>query len=322
MMTGSERRSRWREWGGRLGMLLGGLVVGLVLLEGALRAGALVVRVTGRPLPTTFATDGRRVLSTGDSNTYGIYLKGAAQPYPSVFERLWNARHPDRPVEVVNVAYPGTNSSRLRNALPRFLAAAKPDVVTIMAGTNDFWTEPESLAPNAEGSAYGGPSWLWRHSRVYRLLFMARRSAEFTLERVEVFDRTGGGFPKGESATFRTAEGTIDLGWDERRSAPGDVLGEARRNLVAITDIVRRHGAEPVFVTYPCEIGFYGSANTLMREAAGQSGTRLIDVGAALRTRCSDGDCPDVFLPDCHPTALGHEMAAEILADRWEAAGS
>ena len=296
-------------------------MVGFVLLEGALCAAALVVRVTGRPLPTTFATDGRRVLSTGDSNTYGIYLKGAARPYPAVFERLWNARHPDRPVEVVNVAYPGTNSSRLRNALPRFLAAVKPNVVTIMAGANDAWTEPESLTPNAEGSASGGPSWLWRHSRVYRLLFIARRSAEITIEH-ELIDRTGGEFQKGESATFRTPEGTIDLGWHVRLSAPGDVLGEARRNLVAITEIVRRHGAEPVFVTYPCEIGFYGAANTLMREAAGKSGTRLIDLGAALRTRCPDGNCPDVLFPDCHPTALGHEAAAEIIADRWEDAGS
>ena len=320
-MTRGERRSRWREWGARLGMLLGGLVVGFVLLEGALRAGALVVRVTGRPLPTTFATDGRRVLSTGDSNTYGIYLKGAEQPYPAVFGRLWSVRHPDRPVEVVNVAYPGTNSSRLRNALPRFLAAAKPDVVTIMAGANDFWTEPESLTPDAEGSASGGPSWLWRHSRVYRLLFMVRRSAEITIEN-ELLDRTGNEFPKGGSATFRTPDGTIDLGWNERRSEPVDVLGEARRNLVAITEIVRRHGAEPVFVTYPCEIGFYWEANTLMREAAGQSGTRLIDLGAALRTRCPDGHCPDVLFPDGHPTALGHEAAAEILADRWEDADS
>lgn len=170
------------EWPGRLCLVLGGLALAVALLEGALWAAALVVRVSGRPLPITLASEGRRVLATGDSNTYGLYLE-PEQAYPLVFERLWNARHPEHPVEVLNVGYPGTNTSRLRNALPRFLESAKPDVVTIMVGANDFWTEPEPVPRDVEASPeHGGPSWLWRHSRVYRLLYMGRRAAAITLE--------------------------------------------------------------------------------------------------------------------------------------------
>ncbi len=170
------------EWPGRLCLVLGGLALAVALLEGALWAAALVVRVSGRPLPITLASEGRRVLATGDSNTYGLYLE-PEQANPLVFERLWNARHPEHPVEVLNVGYPGTNTSRLRNALPRFLESAKPDVVTIMVGANDFWTEPEPVPRDVEASPeHGGPSWLWRHSRVYRLLYMGRRAAAITLE--------------------------------------------------------------------------------------------------------------------------------------------
>ncbi len=288
-------------------------MTGFLLLEGALSAAALIVRVTGRASPVRFTTENLRVLSTGDSNTYGLWVSDQ-KAYPAAFQRLWNARHPDRPVEVVNVGFPANNSSGLRNVLPRFLEIAKPSVVTIMIGGNDFWTESHAVVQDADASGPdAGASWLWRHCRVYRLLFMLRRSPEATLEDTRPAD----GF-----FHFRTSEGPVQIGEVEaKRTTPigiPQLADDARTNLLAIAEIARRHHAEPVFLTYPADINVYGMANRWMRDAAAASGARLIDLGAAFGPRCSENTCTDLLFPDGHPTARGHEFAAETMAEHWD----
>src|SRR5437016_3716125 len=95
----------------RLALVAAGTLAGLVLLELALQLGALYNTRTGRRDPTTLIAGRRRILTLGDSNTYGLYVPPQAA-YPRVLERLWNAHRPDDPIEVLNFAFPGMNSSR------------------------------------------------------------------------------------------------------------------------------------------------------------------------------------------------------------------
>src|SRR5262249_49751859 len=116
----------------------------------------------------------RRIVTIGDSNTYGVWLTDRSQAYPSVLEELWNATPGAPPLEVINLGYPGTNSSVARNILREALVELRPDLVTVMIGTNDWWTVVVPLqVPDWRTTLWNR---LWRWSRVYRLLFMIRRA--------------------------------------------------------------------------------------------------------------------------------------------------
>ncbi len=61
-----------RELAARAALLVGGVLAAAVLLEGALQIAPIVVRATApEPSAATTMAGGRRILSVGDSNTYG-----------------------------------------------------------------------------------------------------------------------------------------------------------------------------------------------------------------------------------------------------------
>src|SRR3954447_9225811 len=94
-----------------------------------------------------FKTQRTCILCVGDSNTYGLYLRDRDQEaYPSQLERSWNADPNRTPIEVLNLGYPGVNSSRLIRDLSRMLDVLSPEVVMIMIGSNDYWTASVSAA--------------------------------------------------------------------------------------------------------------------------------------------------------------------------------
>ena len=58
------------------------------------------------------------MLCIGDSNTYGLWLE-RSQAYPQQLETLWNERNESPKLEVLNLGFPGTNSSRIVRDLRR-----------------------------------------------------------------------------------------------------------------------------------------------------------------------------------------------------------
>lgn len=154
-------------------VLLGSVLL-LLLLELLLQGASLLVKEHSWRAKSQWLTGNLRILTLGDSNTYGLYLP-AEDSYPAQLEKLWNQQHPDRPVEVINLGYPGTNSFRLLSNLPEILNTFQPDLVLLLIGFNDFWTPVEIPATVAE------LSWLEKvqhHSRLYQLLYMAFRKKQ------------------------------------------------------------------------------------------------------------------------------------------------
>src|SRR5262245_60615822 len=205
----------------RLLLVMGGVVVGLVLLEAHLQ---LVAAFNGRagPIPEPGSSGNRRVVCLGDSNTYGIWV-GKPAAYPQVLERLWNAAPGGQRLEVANLGYPGNNSSLLLSRFGEILHRYRPDAVTIMVGVNDFWTLPEPAPDSADACALraarplgsGYRERLWRYSRVYRLLYMIAM-------------------------------------WPGSRSLPGGVEhwpAALQANLAAMATCARQVGAEPIVLT-------------------------------------------------------------------------
>jgi lysophospholipase L1-like esterase len=277
---------RWRDAAGTVALALAGLAAGLIALEICLQIGAWYVR-GAREAPSPVRTDAlRHVLCLGDSNTYGLYV-GREHAYPAELSAALQAL--GRPaVEVTNLAYPGTTSSALRNRLASALATYRPQLVTVMVGANDGWTVAEPI-PGEPGSTelYG----LWRRSRVFRLLFMARQAF------VPLAPPPSADPPPLVPAPSGTRGWTHALRW----------------NLAAIGRSVRAAGAEPVLVTYPSGSSLYGDANAVMRTAAREASLRLLDVTPAFAARCPEWTCPEL-LADQHPSVSGHLLLAQTMA--------
>jgi len=296
-----------REVVGRVSLLAFGLILGVLGLEILLQLGAAYVRATRAHPSIGVLTGRRRILSLGDSNTYGLFLPHE-QAYPRQLARLWNETRRDTPVEVLNMGYPGNSSSQLVRHLEEMLAVARPEMVTVMIGANDFWTEP---VPADAGATTSG-SVLWRFSRVYRLAYMVARLREATDVDVVVESAEPDG----------SARRTVRYGWlkisEVRVPARSAVKGRDRalaHNLGTIAARARAAGVEPIFLTYPSSLSTYGTADAIIRQAAADSGTALVDVAAHFASLCPTSDCPALLFPDQHPTAEGDAIVAKVVAD-------
>lgn len=300
---------RWRTTAGRLALVVGGLLLALIAIEAILQVGALAVRLTGRELPGTWATGRPRLLCLGDSNTYGIYV-APGESYPRQLERLLAAANPRvPPYEILNLGFPGNNSSKITAALPPILRDLRPELVTLMIGGNDWWTEPEATMTAVRPTLADR---LYRHSRAYRLLYMIVRSVQSPELAVVRNDRDDG---RGGTGTMTYGDTTLEWQWERKSGGTPNWAPLLRQNLRAIIAQTRALGVALVLLTYPSEQKTYLLANAIVRQEAAASGTPLIDLGLAFRVPCPQTPCPALFFPDNHPTAGGYRFAAERIVD-------
>jgi len=301
----------WTRVMARVALVAIGLAFAVILLELVLQFASLFVE---GPLDTdaaSFRTGDQRILSLGDSNTYGVWLaERERESYPSQLQIVWNETD-RRPVEVLNLGYPGTNSSRLLALYPEFIEAFSPNVVIVMIGVNDFWTQPIALADQPRAS--GPLGFLKRHSRLYKGLFiLSRRSGALALD---VDDDPDSDFEKGEG-TIRAGEHEFQVGWTTEIGEPEQVEAELRENLRRLADLAERSTARLVFMTYPGRFRYYGVANEAIRAIAAETGTPLVDLGRVFEPLCPDVRCPDWLYEDQHPKVQGYRLVAETISAR------
>jgi lysophospholipase L1-like esterase len=312
-------RASIREYAGRLALVVGSLLACLVLIELALQLGALVQRATGREMQTSWLSGDRRILCLGDSNTYGIYLE-PGEAYPAQLEALWNGAGGSR-VEVLNLGFPGTDSSKLVSELPRLIDTLEPDLVTVLVGANDFWTEPVATSGRSE-TRPGAWRLLLGHSRLHRLFQLLRRrldpvELEIQFESEDSLDRGTG------SARFGDVE--IPLGWRRSSEPPDDWLSRTRveialgRNLRELARQSHELDAQLVLLTYPSRFGLYAFANPVIQRVARATGTPFVDLADVFTPLCPVEECAGLLFPDHHPRARGHYLIAETLLRRLRA---
>jgi lysophospholipase L1-like esterase len=298
-------RARIREYAGRLALVSGSLLACLVLLEIALQLGGMVLRATGREMPTSWLTGGFRILCLGDSNTYGVYLE-PGQAYPRQLEALWNETGGPR-AEILNLGFPGTNSSRLVSELPRLLDTLEPELVTVLVGANDFWTHPVK-APQGSPEPRGG---FLSHSRVHRFLRLLYRRIDPV--ELEVHQDPGSTLDRA-TGRARYGETEIQLGWTSKTGA--DVPLDSTRLYLNLQELVgrsRKHEVRLVLLTYPSRSGMYDLANAIVRQVARRTGTPLVDLAQVFESVCPAEECPELLFPDHHPRPGGHRLIAETL---------
>jgi lysophospholipase L1-like esterase len=299
------------SWRSRAALVIGGVVFTLVLMEVGLQAAAFVVRQTSaRSAATWRGAAGIRLLALGDSNTYAWGIE-ESQAYPEVLEREWNS-DPTRPrLEVINLGFPGTNSSQLRNRLPQLLTMLRPDFVTVMVGVNDFWTVPEPVGDDTDWRQRLDSA-LWRHSRLYRLVWMLRRSLQ-----AKVIDIPRTASRSEDPIVVQVGEERV--AWHLQMRPSGQQLPGAplQENLAAMAGQAHAAGAELVLLTYPADIraaSIYRTSNQRIRRAAADLGVPLIDLGPSISGHCTAVPC-DTLRSDRHPTVLGHQRAGALVAE-------
>ncbi len=318
-------RARAQTIAGRFLLVLLGLTSGVLLLEASLH---LLAWRLGRDPTPVLAGQGKTVLVTvGDSNTYGLYLR-EEEAYPAVLSRLWRDHGGRPPLAVVNLGYPGMNSTLLASQFGRVLQELRPRVVTLMLGVNDFWTIPMP-ARGEDAAVERLRRWFWQHVRTYRLLYFLFRSAELHLAQVPQDLRRvrPGEFFTRWSSRARVGETELQLGFevDAAAEAPASVRETTlAANLAAMVEEARRSGACVLLLTYAADGGLYWLANQTVRRLAGELGVGLVDLASTFAPRCpvrvegslvqAKSHCPQYLFPDQHPTALGHrEIALRLL---------
>lgn len=306
------------------------ILISVLLLEATLQVASRLVEkrvhpLTGKEVPS----DGRtRIVTLGDSNTYGLYLE-EPQSWPRQFEHLWNERHGDRPIQVINLAYPGTDSSRVLKSLPEVIRVFSPDVIAVMVGVNDHWTAPVNLE-NFSAPISLVEGWMRDHLRTYRLIYMLRRSFYqpelLTVDetpRHQKFDEKllkqhqdymqGKGPPvtADKPQAVKYGDTVFDIGYVmdmHRQQNPGE---DIKRNLTQMVHLARGHGVQLVLVTYAYYEFPQKTANWQMKAVAKSEQVPLVNVAKAFRAQCSvPARCEALFFPDYHPTAEGYAIIA------------
>ena len=287
-----------------------GILLGLVLLEGGLQVAARVVQSrTGGELRSFWLTGDLRVLCLGDSNTYGIIVP-RDKPWPQQLETVWNRTVESFRIEVLNLGFPGSNSSRLVRDLPRLLETFRPDVTIIMIGVNDFWTLPFPI----EAADRPRRGFVARHSKIYKLYYLMRRGSEG--DELEIALDPAGKLEGGEHRVRFGGE-EFAMGWSK---APQGLQGDAddlRQNLRTLVAQAEAGGTQPYLMSYPARHSFYTVTNPVIWEVTEETGTPLINLTEVFEPICPEEACPDYLLPDNHhPNAFGYQLIAETITAR------
>lgn len=257
----------------------------------------------------------RRIMATGDSSVYGHGVLWEAG-FPQVAtQRLGGA---EAGLESVVAAIPGYSTEQTLNLLTLRALALEPDLIVI----GNIWSDVATARvqdrtvldryQRHERSLAGALDRALRHTATYRLL-----SWEL-------------GVRRGAEASARASWTNEDtLGRGDQPRVP---LDDYERNLDAIARLATERGAvaflilphpDDLTLHPPVQSGLYLYRDR-MRAVAARWNAPLVEGGAvfaAAQVADPTVDRQALFLDRLHPTALGHQLLGEALADAladWE----
>ena len=284
-------RPRLRHW---LARLTFSLVLFLILAELALRlAGWITLSRRARSVEADLsATPGvMRVLHIGESTTFGHGV-APEEAYPAVLARLLQERRPGQPVASFNRGVPGLTTTGMLRTLPDKLAIIHPDLVTIMAGANDYNERLNGLRP-ADDTWLPGPVYRWVSG--LRLHKVARLALDLRRPGVKVKD--------GEILYYRHGASKnilYEKPRDEDKVARVTAL--LWSNLEKMIRLCREAGVPVVLVGYIQAI----EENAVLESVAAELGIPYVSTFID-----RDARPPDLFVEDgWHPSPVGHRHIA------------
>ena len=226
----------------------------------------------------------RRILILGGSHPFGMWV-GTDEVYSAVLERRLNEAGPHR-WEVLNAACPGHTTFQGRQYLAHHGWQFQPDVVLFDLGVNDdLPLSLEYAAPDHEVGA-------------------VPLCASVATERA------------GASNVYRLLRRTLaDAPGVGQRGGTRVPLAERLKNLAAVQEDARAHGARLLFASQVSVLNFRGPGRARCNfDPADHGFTPEIDVCALFEDR---GDAAGTeFVDPVHATAAGHRRIGDAVFTR------
>ena len=244
-----------------------------------------------------------RIGCAGDSVTFGWGVEDA-EAFPAVLAALLSA---DGPHETINAAVPSHDSMLIRDAVDRDILPLAPRWVTLCAGVNDIAMHFTGPNPDIHG---------------FRLVPsrrpVVRRTLADSLRRMIRSCRTHGATPIVLAPPYSTLYAFPDIALTgEAAQAVAEEQGAAWLDLAAL--LQEREAQEGLILATE------GTVQRLI--SMGPQGARellAVDVGPdppqriaeEIYTYLDSGSAAQrYFIDGCHPTAAGHRLIAEALAE-------
>lgn len=129
-----------------------------------------------------------RVLTMGESSTFGYGLNEDNQTYPYQLEQMLREYYPGRKIEVYNLGIPHFRSNNILALAKTEAEGLSPDLITLYAGFNNaMLPKPRTEA----GSVYRLKDWLYFHSVAWRVVHTSVRDLYYKFVKVTNSDPVG-----------------------------------------------------------------------------------------------------------------------------------
>jgi lysophospholipase L1-like esterase len=129
-----------------------------------------------------------RVLTMGESSTFGYGHNEDHQTYPFQLEQILRQRYPGRKIQVYNLGIPHFRSNNILALAKTEAAALEPDLITVYAGYNNaLLPKPRTEA----GTVYHVKDWLYFHSVAWRVVHTSVRDLYYKFVKVTNTDPVG-----------------------------------------------------------------------------------------------------------------------------------
>lgn len=270
-----------------------------------------------------------RILCLGGSSTYGHGPSSNVATWPARLEQHLQGARPDLDIEVINAGCQGysTHESLINLALRG--VEFRPDVVLVYHSFNDVRC---ALYPNA---VRDNTHWrrVWPVERKSGLQRWQEKSYLFLAWRFHLTDWWS---ELNDLNAHVVTDAEKYRGQDWYASPSGDLGFENfHRNLVSITSLSRRHGAQVAFVTQALfeqgaglkdaesrdlQIGGMQRAREILLAVGAEDGVPVIDAETVLEGAHAAGEpifTDEVHLQDRGADLLGQTVAQELLKLGW-----
>jgi lysophospholipase L1-like esterase len=177
-----------------------------------------------------------RVVTLGESSTFGYGLNEDNQTYPYQLEQILQSMYPDRKIEVYNLGIPHFRSDNILALAKHEVPGLQPDLITIYAGYNNaVLPKPRSQA----GLVYRVKDWLYFHSVAWRVIHVTVRNYYYAF--VKVTNRDPVGLPNLAAPAQLDAREIALLRSKGRK--------EYRQDFENVADVAKRIGCPLMLIT-------------------------------------------------------------------------